>query len=224
MPGFPVTGCFGKLPARGDFLLRGLPRSFADPWHGWLADGLQRSRDAMGAGWLPAYLNAPIWRFALAAGVCGPQPAVGVLMASVDKAGRYFPLTVAALPTALPPEGVQGDAVGAAWFDAADELAFGALAADLDVEDFAGRVTALAAPPALPPAAPIRSPAAGAWAGWGTPGGEGVAAQSLVTDGLPDPAGFAGFLAGFGQAGGGQAGGGQTGSAPSETVDEGARP
>lgn len=197
MPGLPVTdefvtGCFGKLPARGDFVLRGLPRAFADPWHDWLVEGLRRSRDAMGAGWLASYLNAPIWRFAIDAGICGPQPAVGILMASVDKTGRYFPLTIAALLA-------QGDAGNdAAWFDAAEELAFTALAPTLDVEGFVGTVEALAPPSLVPSSASAGTPCAR----WWTLGGEGVAAQSLTTAGLPDPAGFGGFLTGFTQSSG----------------------
>ena len=94
------VGVFGKLPALGDFLLRGLPAGFADPWHAWLADGLVACRDLMGDGWLAAYLEAPVWRFALAGGTCGPAPVTGVLMPSVDAAGRYFFLTLAMLAPA----------------------------------------------------------------------------------------------------------------------------
>ncbi|WP_449231066.1 type VI secretion system-associated protein TagF [Azospirillum doebereinerae] len=190
MPGFAVTGCFGKLPARGDFLLRGLPRGFADPWHDWLANGIHGSRAALGDGWLPAYLNAPIWRFALQPGVCGTQPAAGVLMASVDKAGRHFPLTIVALLTG----GARVDEESG-WFDAVEELAFTALALDLDVEGFVRDVAALV--PAL--SVDDSTGGAGAAARWWTLGGEGVAAQSLVTDGLPDPVAFGGFLTGFPQ-------------------------
>ena len=105
-----IAGCFGKVPARGDFLLRGLPRAFADPWHDWLLDGLQASRAALADVWLDRYLNAPIWRFALEAGVCGPQAAAGVMMSSVDKAGRHFPLTLVAL--LAPGLSVDGSAAG----------------------------------------------------------------------------------------------------------------
>ena len=89
------VGVFGKLPALGDFLLRGLPAGFADPWHGWLADGLATCREMLGDGWLAAYLEAPVWRFALAGDACGPDPVTGVLMPSVDAVGRYFFLTLA---------------------------------------------------------------------------------------------------------------------------------
>ncbi|QXI38774.1 type VI secretion system-associated protein TagF [Pseudomonas xantholysinigenes] len=88
-------GFYGKLASRGDFVSRGLPQRFIQPWDQWLAAGLQASQQALGERWLEAYLVSPLWRFALAPGVCGPDAVVGVLMPSIDRVGRYFPLTVA---------------------------------------------------------------------------------------------------------------------------------
>jgi type VI secretion system protein ImpM len=87
-------GVFGKLPARGDFVDRGLPKSFTDPWHAWLVDGLAAARAELGAGFEPAYMAAPVWRFLLPAGAAGPTAACGVLLPSVDSAGRLFPLSL----------------------------------------------------------------------------------------------------------------------------------
>ena len=99
MPGEPLgaakAGFYGKLPARGDFVSRRLPRSFVEPWDAWLQQGFASSRDHLGDGWLEAYLTSPIWRFVLAPGVCGPAGVAGVVMPSVDSVGRYFPLTIA---------------------------------------------------------------------------------------------------------------------------------
>lgn len=193
MPGQPLmAGCFGKLPARGDFLLRGLPRTFADPWHEWLLDGLQASRAVLGEGWLDRYLNAPIWRFALDAGVCGPQAAAGVMMPSVDKAGRHFPLTLVAL--FAPGQTAEGSGADGAWFEAAEDLALSALTHTLDVEAFVGSVAALSVPDPRPqPPAGLAPPAAARW--W-TLGGEGVAEQGFTGAGLPPAARFADFLTG----------------------------
>ncbi len=196
-----IAGCFGKVPARGDFLLRGLPRAFADPWHDWLLDGLQASRAALADGWLDRYLNAPIWCFALEAGVCGPQAAAGVMMPSVDKAGRHFPLTLVAL--LAPGLSVDGAAAGAAtdsaWFDAAEELALSALTHTLDVEAFVGSVAALSEPQAVAretvDAQTVDRAAAGG-SRWWTLGGEGVAEQGFTAAGLPAAASFADFLTG----------------------------
>jgi len=90
-----AAGFFGKLPARGDFVRVGLPRGFTDPWDAWLRRVIPASRDILGEAWTAAWLEAPVWRFALPPGLCGPDAAMGLWMPSVDRAGRYFPLTLA---------------------------------------------------------------------------------------------------------------------------------
>uniref|UniRef100_UPI0013C2CB68 type VI secretion system-associated protein TagF n=1 Tax=Pseudomonas viridiflava TaxID=33069 RepID=UPI0013C2CB68 len=47
--------------------------------------------------WLDAYLVSPLWRFAVPANLLGSQPVAGVMMPSIDRVGRYFPLTIACL-------------------------------------------------------------------------------------------------------------------------------
>ena len=78
MPGV-VAGFYGKLPARGDFVRAGLPRDFIDPWDAWLQSVIAGSRVLAGDAWLPAYLESPVWRFALPPGCPGgwqaPLPA-----------------------------------------------------------------------------------------------------------------------------------------------------
>lgn len=39
-------------------------------------------------------MSAPIWRFSAAAGLAGPDAVLGVMMPSVDRVGRQFPLTL----------------------------------------------------------------------------------------------------------------------------------
>ena len=90
------AGFFGKLPKHGDFLSRRLPRAFTDPWDRWLQNAIADSREQMAEDWLNIYLTSPIWRFALSPGLCGDNAWAGVLMPSVDRVGRYFPLTLAA--------------------------------------------------------------------------------------------------------------------------------
>ena len=103
MPGDVIVGFYGKLPARGDFVRAGLPRDFIDPWDGWLQSVMAGSRALMGDAWLPAFLEAPVWRFTLPPGMCGAQAAFGLMLPSVDRAGRYFPLTFAVLSHAASP-------------------------------------------------------------------------------------------------------------------------
>lgn len=90
-------GVYGKIPTAGDFLRIGLPEGFVQPWDGWLQSALLTGRDRCGAQWDALYMTAPIWRFTLSAGLAGPSAAMGVLMPSVDRVGRRFPLTLAAL-------------------------------------------------------------------------------------------------------------------------------
>ncbi len=89
------AGWFGKIPALGDFVGRRLPPEFIEPWDHWLSDELHAAQLALGAGWLESYLNAPVWRFALMPGALDSRHWFGVLMPSVDRVGRQYPLTIA---------------------------------------------------------------------------------------------------------------------------------
>lgn len=89
-------GAFGKMPALGDFFRIGLPRTLVEPWDTWLQSTMLAVRDALGQSWQDNYLTAPIWRFTLSPGLAGPQAVLGVLMASIDRVGRQFPLTLCA--------------------------------------------------------------------------------------------------------------------------------
>jgi type VI secretion system protein ImpM len=121
-----VAGFFGKIPSHGDFITRDLPRSFLDGWDAWLQSCIAQSKAQLGDGWLDVYLTSPIWRFGLSPGVCGPQATAGVLMPSVDRVGRYFPLTIATSQTgAVNPLQLPG--VADRWFDAAEGIALRAL-------------------------------------------------------------------------------------------------
>jgi type VI secretion system protein ImpM len=129
----PRLGFFGKVPARGDFVSRRLLRDFTDPWDAWLQDAIAMSSEQLAEAWLSTYLTAPIWRFLLAAGICGEAPMLGVMMPSVDRVGRYFPLTLA---VALSEDAAQAKTfLGAAsWFDEVEKLALSALEEDADLD------------------------------------------------------------------------------------------
>lgn len=145
MPRPPLdVGYFGKLPSHGDFLRRRVSDAFVGTWDGWLQAGLAASRSALADRWLDVYLTSPAWRFACAAGACGSQPVVGVMVPSVDRVGRYFPLAIVAeLPDGedLVAAAVEADR----FFESAERLAIETLAADpLDFQRFEERVIALA--------------------------------------------------------------------------------
>jgi len=88
------TGYYGKFPGRGDFVSSHLSREFIEPWDMWLQSAIAASRNRLLDKWLETYLTSPIWCFYLSSGVCSRQTWAGVMMPSVDKVGRYFPLTM----------------------------------------------------------------------------------------------------------------------------------
>jgi len=90
------VGFFGKLPTLGDFVSRRLPREFIEPWDTWLQASLRASQERLADEWLNVFLVSPIWRFAISPGICGENAWLGVMMPSVDRVGRYYPLTLAA--------------------------------------------------------------------------------------------------------------------------------
>jgi type VI secretion system protein ImpM len=137
----PAPGWYGKLPALGDFASRRLPPAFIQAWDDWLQQGLATARDEWGSRWLERYLVAPIVRFWLREGVLGHMAWAGLVMPSVDRVGRHFPLTLAA------PAGPLAAALGArAWFGALDAAARRVLDVAFTVEDFE---SALATVPGL---------------------------------------------------------------------------
>jgi type VI secretion system protein ImpM len=139
-------GFYGKLPCRGDFLQRRAPMPFVDVWDAWLQECMHASREQLQEAWLDAYLTGPVWRFVLDAGVCGDDSYAGILVPSVDRVGRYFPLTVVAhLEAGHCPLDIACDA--SAWFEAAETLVLDALEAEmLDIEAFDESVAALRQP------------------------------------------------------------------------------
>ncbi|MGH8217753.1 MAG: type VI secretion system-associated protein TagF [Steroidobacteraceae bacterium] len=151
MSSAPATGFYGKLPCKGDFIQRRVPQEFVDVWDSWLQAGLHATRTRLAERWLDAYLTGPIWRFVLAQGACGTSSCAGLMLPSVDRVGRYFPLAIVA---PLEDDACLIDIAGAAgqpWYDAVESLALEALQApDLDLDSFDERLAALPAPAAGP--------------------------------------------------------------------------
>src|SRR3954465_3512054 len=90
----PVVGFYGKLPSHGDFLKRRVSDGFVSVWDAWLQESLATSKAALGDAWLDVYLTSPAWRFICGPGACGPAVVAGVMVPSVDRVGRCFPLTL----------------------------------------------------------------------------------------------------------------------------------
>lgn len=138
-------GFFGKIPSHGDFINRRVPRSFLDPWDHWLQKAVARSREQLDSNWLDTYLTSPIWRFVLSSGTCSDQPYAGVLMPSVDKVGRYFPLTIIApIPKGFNILQLPKDVDE--WFDNAEQQALSALEEPFNLDEFDREVEKLDIP------------------------------------------------------------------------------
>jgi len=138
-------------------------------------------------------LSAPVWRFQLAPGVCGPLAWRGLFFASVDRVGRYFPLTLAfagapAAPGARAGGGVVSSlsADEARWF-AAEEAGLAGLDPALAMDDFDRALQALAEPAA----AADPGAAAGAAVHFFSAGSEDAPPLRLAFPALPDPQVFA---------------------------------
>jgi type VI secretion system protein ImpM len=139
----------GKLPSLGDFASRRLGAEFIEPWDGWLAAGLLALREAKPQTWLEDYLASPSWRFLLMPGAmpgaAGRQAWAGVLMPSVDKVGRYFPLTLVQALGEGPASTQQMQALWF-WLSRVDELARDALYDDWSVDRLEQELAAMAGP------------------------------------------------------------------------------
>jgi type VI secretion system protein ImpM len=179
-PGSPAVGYYGKLPSRGDFITQRLAAGFVDAWDAWLQAGLVESKAALGEAWLDAYLSAPLWRFLLPAGVAGGSAMMGMLMPSVDRAGRYFPLTLA---STVPGEPALSYCFScSAWFAQLEKAALHALDEGVALEEFESGVAALGSPP---PAVAAQTE------DWG----EGATRVTLQRDEFDPTAPFAAFAA-----------------------------
>lgn len=82
----------GKLPAHGDFVSRGLTPSARDALDLWLSESLARARAMSGDRFEAVWDEAPPWRFAWHDGA---RWTAGALAASLDAAGRRYPLFLA---------------------------------------------------------------------------------------------------------------------------------
>jgi type VI secretion system protein ImpM len=188
-----AIGFHGKIPARGDFVSAGLPRGFIDAWDRWMQRMLAAGRATLGQEWLPAWLQAPVWRFALAAEICGPAAVLGLWMPSIDRIGRHFPLTLAAVLPDTHPHRLLIDASG--FLAAAEAAGREALANDLPPESLAALMVAAAAAPPTDPGVDI-SHYLSSGALWWTEGAPLVATGAFVGDALPDEATFVTMLDG----------------------------
>jgi type VI secretion system protein ImpM len=200
-----VTGYFGKVSTLGDFVSRGLPDGLVAAWDAWLQECVHASQQQLGDRWLDHYLTSPVWRFAISPGILGPAGLGGVMMPSVDRVGRYFPLMIGAVGA---PPLLDWFHKHAGWYDAIEDLARASLDPGFRLAQFDEMPE-----PTLNNAAQA-APAGGAWrfaldegvgervaavalqghSLWWTDGSPGVAPSMLMCAGVPGAQRFTAML------------------------------
>jgi type VI secretion system protein ImpM len=85
---------FGKLPGYGDFVQRNINPVIIDYWDNWITQSIDTSQGCLGDDWKNTFFNSPIWRFHIQGGVIIPEAISGLMMPSVDSAGRCYPFIV----------------------------------------------------------------------------------------------------------------------------------
>ncbi|WP_117190288.1 type VI secretion system-associated protein TagF [Rhizobium terrae] len=128
-------GFFGKLPTHGDFVSTGMGSGLQSEFDIWLQAGLQAVQQQFGTDWERHFRAMFSWRFIIERGLWGPATIAGVLVPSLDRVGRSFPLVVA---TQLPaftdhPRLLYLDET---WFTAAEAIAETSARRDFDIEQF----------------------------------------------------------------------------------------
>jgi type VI secretion system protein ImpM len=213
------AGYFGKLPAVGDFVSQGLDGELLRPWQEWMQTCIAISQAQLQSKWLDYYIVSPVWRFALSPGICGGSAVAGVWIPSIDKVGRYYPLTMAAPINATAANLL---VTGSAWYDAAADLLVTTLNPEFEFSELGSRCMQL---PELQnyPAANAQhelqhNPRGTAYCGvhnaasdllhlsltqqypryslWWTEGSDLLMPCCLIATGLPAASGFAAFLDG----------------------------
>ena len=119
-----IVGAYGKMPGLGDFFRINARAGFVASWDAWLQTGLATVRGALAGRWQGCYMSAPIWRFTLEPAVAGRMAAQGVLMPSIDRVGRTFPLT---LMWPGPRGGLAAHLEATPFFERLEDIALGTL-------------------------------------------------------------------------------------------------
>ena len=135
-------GLFGKLPAHGDFVMRDLPSGFVNSWDEWLQHYISGSREQLTDSWLDIYLTSPIWRFVLTSGVLDEGVWAGVMLPSVDRVGRYYPLSaIMPLPDQTNP--LEFISMQTSWYGAIEEYCLQALNGEMNIDELSDSINSI---------------------------------------------------------------------------------
>jgi type VI secretion system ImpM family protein len=163
---------FGKLPAHGDFISRGMSDAERDAWDAWAAGGLAAAEAALGENFEFAHGSAPPWCFVSGPGPLGQGWRVGAFAPSTDRAGRRFIVAAALADMSWGEAAALGVPLSSALTDAIYRM----LAEQMNADDALALIAAGAAqnlPPLGEAFAALAEPGGGGV--WWTHGTEGFA-------------------------------------------------
>ena len=138
-------GFFGKLPTHGDFVSSGLGRPVQNAIDAWLQESLSAIQQEFGKDWERRFRAMPGWRFIIEDGLWGAATIAGVIVPSLDRVGRSFPLVIAAQLHAFT-EDPRGLCLDDTWFTAAEGMAETAGRRDFDIDFFTAGLKRLRTP------------------------------------------------------------------------------
>lgn len=134
-----AAGWLGKLPSTGDFASRRLDPSQVESLDRWLSSLMLALKEREPDRWLDAYLASPSWRFLWMPQAMPPpwqgRAWIGVVIPSVDRVGRYFPLALIQPLEALPRSAAEMESAWR-WLQKIEEAAADALDGDWTIEAF----------------------------------------------------------------------------------------
>lgn len=91
-----AVGWYGKLPSRGDFLGRGLPRPWVRLWDEWLQRAMAGAARQVDAALLrERLLGMSPWHVIVLPAAAGQPLWSGTVVATTDRVGRVFPMLLA---------------------------------------------------------------------------------------------------------------------------------
>ncbi len=146
----PQVGCFGKLPATGDFIRHNAGFDELGAWDRWLGSGIDLARRSLGSEFEPAYARS-VGLF-----LFRPEPAkpdeeptralLGAWAASGDNAGRVYPMSVFAAYDYSVLAGLGGAAPVVLWQLVTQLYELATAGRSLSVDAFLERVNRIQAP------------------------------------------------------------------------------
>ncbi len=152
-PPSPSLAWYGKLPSAADFVGRRMPHALESEWDTWIRSGLDQLRHDGGDKWQEKFVRCPTWFFMYPTRMQG-MVAIGAIAPSIDRMGRYYPITVMAFsPT--PAKGFGDGAKIAQFFSGVRSAIVDARRIPLPVEQFDQRIAQLTHP--FEPSAPQNS-------------------------------------------------------------------